>query len=414
MVAVGLAVANRSASDPWPQIGFVVVCVGYALLGALIASREPQNPIGWLFLAIGLFELISQGLALQYAIYALVIDPTGLPVASAALWLGSQAFDSVFVLAITLLLLWFPDGRPLTRRWGVAVWAAVVGAVFGSAHAFAAFQLDPPLGAFQNPFVATGTIGSIVGWLYNVSGALSVSAFFAGIASSIVRFHRSSGTQRVQLKWFAAAIATLLMVVVLLIVINLAWNRDFGNAMFIPAFTLIPAATGVAMLRYRLYEIDVIIRKTLVYATLAVILALFYLGAISLMSWAFRSLTGQSSALAVTVSTLAVAAAFQPLRSRIQRVVDHRFYRNKYDANRTLEAFNGRLREQIDLDVLHTEVLGVVTETLRPSHATLWLRPTEPRGEPGHLFHDQPGREREFVDAVTVTEDEKATEGWRR
>ena len=144
------------------------------------------------------------------------------------------------------------------------------------------------------------------------------------------------------------------------------------------------------------------------------ILALFYLGAISLMSWAFRSLTGQSSALAVTVSTLAVAAAFQPLRSRIQRVVDHRFYRNKYDANRTLEAFNGRLREQIDLDVLHTEVLGVVTETLRPSHATLWLRPTEPRGEPGHLFYDQPGREREFVDAVTVTEDEKAIEGWRR
>ncbi len=357
----------------------MVVCVGYALLGALIASREPRNPIGWLFLAIGLFELITQGVALQYAVYALVVYPTGLPGTSAALWLGSQAGDSVFVLVMTLLLLWFPDGRPLTRRWRVAVWCAVVGAILGSAHAFAAFQLDPPLGAFQNPFVATGALGSIVGWLYNVSGALTVGAFFAGIASTIVRFHRSSGTQRAQLKWFAAAIATLLMVIVLLIVINLAWNRDFGNALFIPAFTLIPAATGVAMLRYRLYEIDVIIRKTLVYAALAATLALVYLGGVSLTTWVLRSVTGQSSALAVTLSTLAVAAAFQPLRSRIQRTVDHRFYRRKYDAAQALQGFSSRMREQVDLDAVHTEVLAVVADTLQPSQASLWLRPQDER-----------------------------------
>jgi hypothetical protein len=148
---------------------------------------------------------------------------------------------------------------------------------------------------------------------------------------------------------------------------------------FLAGLWLIPASVGIAILRYRLYEIDVIIRKTLVYAALAATLALMYLGGISLTTWALRSVIGQSSALGVTLSTLAVAAAFQPLRTRIQRTVDHRFYRRNYDASKTLEAFSGRLREQIDLTALHSEVLGVVTDTVQPSHASLWIRPSEPK-----------------------------------
>ena len=145
------------------------------------------------------------------------------------------------------------------------------------------------------------------------------------------------------------------------------------------SFGLIPVAIGIAVLRYRLYEIDVIIRKTLVYAVLIGALALVYLGGISLIGWTLRDVAGQSSTLAITLSTLAVAAAFQPLRHRIQQAVDRRFYRQTYDAQRTLDAFNGRLREHVDLDSLQNEVLGVARETLQPGHATLWLRPPTTR-----------------------------------
>ena len=214
--------------------------------------------------------------------------------------------------------------------------------------------------------------------LYQVSGPLLIGSFFAGIACVALRFRRSREIERQQLKWFAAAVMTVLAVIVVVFAVYQATGRNHSDAIFLIGTSIIPVATGLAMLRYRLYEIDVIMRRTVVYSALIVALAALYLGGVALLGWIFRSVTGQSGALAVTVSTLLVAAAFQPLRHRIQRTVDHRFYRRKYDAAVTLDAFSGRLREQIDLDALQTEVLGVVTETLQPSHASLWLRTVEP------------------------------------
>ena len=214
------------------------------------------------------------------------------------------------------------------------------------------------------------------------AGALGV--IVGAAVMQIRRFRRADGDLRQQLKWFGAAA---IFNAVVLASAPVFWNVGGGwgtvwGGLYLIALTALPLATGVAILRYRLYEIDVIIRKTLVYTALAATLAVVYLGGISLTTWALRWVTGQSGALAVTLSTLAVAAVFQPLRTRIQRAVDRHFYRRRYDTVETLEAFSSRLRQQIDLHALETEVLGVATEALQPSHATLWLRRTGPEAEP--------------------------------
>jgi hypothetical protein len=202
--------------------------------------------------------------------------------------------------------------------------------------------------------------------------------------SLVVRYRRSGAFERQQIKWLAAAATTATVLYPVGLFSTGAFGTSSGpeplwqriaEAAFLGAFALISISIGVAVLRYRLYGIDVIIRRTLVYAALVGCLAVLYLVGVFAIQAAVRSVSGQSGTLAVTVSTLLVAAAFQPLRTRIQRAVDHRFYRSRYDAARTLEAFSGRLREQVDLETVTDEVLGVVRHTLRPAHATLWLKP---------------------------------------
>ena len=308
-----LGVLDRSSQAAFPQLFELLVLLAYAVMGAVVARRQPRNPIGWLYLAIG-FATSLNIFAEQYAVRSLVADPGSLPYPKAALWLGSPALDSLFILVVTLVLLLFPNGRPLTRRWRFAVWIAVAGAALGLSEAFVDYPLEAPLAGYHNPLLVTGAAGSVIGGLYQVSGPLLIGSFFAGIACVALRFRRSRGIERQQLKWFAAAVMTVLAVIVVVFAAYQATGRDYSDAIFLIGTSIIPVATGLAMLRYRLYEIDVIIRRTVVYAALIAALAALYLGGVALLGWIFRSVTGQSGALAVTLSTLLVAAAFQPLR----------------------------------------------------------------------------------------------------
>jgi hypothetical protein len=376
-LAVTLDVLDRPVQPVLRNALPLLVPIGYALMGALIVARQPGNAIGWLYAAVGLSLSLTAGLAQSYAIYTLLVRPGALPGGNFALWLQSPALDSVFLVMMMLLLLLFPNGRPLTPRWRIAVWAAAIGTVLGLSQAFQPFHIDPPLESFQNPYIATGAAATLLGWAGNASELPLLAGVVCGIVSVVLRFRRSRGVERQQLRWFAAAVVAIVVVVLVTITIYLITGRSYDAAVFIASVAMLPAATGIAILRYRLYEIDVIIRRTLVYTVLVVVLAGLYLGGVTLAGGLLRGVTGGSGTIGVTVSTLAVAAAFQPLRTRIQRTIDHRFYRRRYDAARTLEAFSGRLREQVDIETVSGEVLDVVRETLQPAHATLWLRPGE-------------------------------------
>ncbi len=349
--------------------------LGCAFVGLVLCLRVPRNAIGWLFLITGF--LIGVGkLGDAYSGVAPALF------ASRAAALDASLFEPLVLFLLPALLLLFPDGRLPSPRWRPLGWlwaVGVLGFVVGTALAPDSGSLDSGR-AWHNPIGIGGIVGSVAEFIAFL-GIMTVFVLMVAAAVSLVRrYRRATGLLRQQLKWFGAASIVLAIVVVCL---PLSWTSDVWtkpySALLSAAGTGLVVATGVAILRYRLYEIDVIIRKTLVYTALAAMLAALYLGGIWATTSVFRSVTGQSGALAVTLSTLAVAAAFQPLRTRIQRGVDHRFYRRKYDATRTLHDFNNRLREQIDLDALHSEVLGVVTDTVHPSHASLWLRPTEPK-----------------------------------
>ena len=363
------AVATLSDTVDWVSL------FAYPLVGVMIARRHPRNPIGWVFIALGLTEGVA-GLLQAYGEYTLINNPGVWPGGAVAALTAGAIFPAPYLLSAVVLLTLVPDGRPLSRRWGLVPAVAVIAAVPFAASFLVTATIDTTSRSLPNPYAAHGLLQTVSNGATIVSAIALATCLLLSVISLGLRFRRATGIERQQLKWIVAAgAATLVSVVVYLPVAG----GDSPVALTLLtlwslAAASIPIAAGFAILRYRLYEIDLIIRKTLVYAALAATLALVYLGGISLTTWIFRSVTGQSSALAVTLSTLAVAAAFHPLRTRIQRTVDHHFYRRRYDAGQTLEAFSGRLREEIDLDALHTEVLAVVTDTLQPSQASLWLR----------------------------------------
>ncbi len=367
--AIGLAV-RADLPLSWVVIP-VAPTLGCATVGLVLCLRVPRNPIGWLFLSVGVIVAFGK-LCDAYSAASLGLPGRGAAAVSAAV------FEPLVLLVLPPLLVLFPEGRLPSRRWRVvgAVWlVAVVLFVFGIVFADDVVNLDSGA-VLDSRHGLGGTFGEAPGFAGFI-GLLAVFAMTVAAAVSLVgRYRRATGLLRQQLKWFGGAASVLAAVVASAPLIwFLPWSDLVVSALVAAAGTGLVVATGIAILRYRLYEIDVIIRRTLIYAALILVLALVYLGGISLMGWAFRSLTGQSGALAVTISTLIVAAAFQPLRSRIQRAVDHRFYRGKYDAANTLDAFAGRLRHQIELDSLSAGVLDVVNTTLQPSHASLWLRP---------------------------------------
>ncbi len=359
---------------------FLVLSLTFGGVGALVAWRMPENRIGWIFCVIGVFGGASV-LAWAYADYSLNVTLHPLPGADAAAAFPSEGLAPL--LGIAMLV--FPDGRLPSRRWRpVAALLALAMALLLVSDCLRPGPFDEPFQAASNPFGVSGLRGDMIvvndtGWAL-VPVGLSLAA-----ASLLIRLRGARGVVRRQLQLVLAVGALVAVAVAADMSTWLLWpdgNLEMRIAVIGLAFAAFPAATGVAILRHRLYDIDVVIRRTVSYAVLVAALAGLYFGGVYVAQAALRSVSGQSSTLAVTASTLLVAAAFQPLRRRIQQAVDRRFYRSRYDARRTLEDLASGLRRQVDIESLRSEVLEAVNETLHPAHASLWLRAPHPVTNP--------------------------------
>ncbi|MGH3147625.1 MAG: hypothetical protein ACRDTR_17670 [Rubrobacter sp.] len=361
------------------DIWFLLVSLSFATVGALVASRQPGNAIGWIFCALGVCNSLAvagQG----YAIYALLTGPAYLTGGAVANWLSSLLAGPIVFAMFALVLLLFPDGRPLSRRWRPFVWLDLIAVALIFVFAFKPGPLDTSLLDANNPFGIEGA-GALLEALGIAGIFLTLAVAIAGAVSLVLRLRRSRGDERQQLKWFVFAGAVFCAAFATGPVLwSLPPSSGFGwiwTVLFLSAVSTIPAATGIAMLKYRLYDIDLVINKTLVYVSLTATLAFAYLGGVISSQYILRTLTGGGSQLAVVASTLIIAAMFNPFRRRIQGFIDRLFYRRKYDAAKTLETFSAKLRDETDLDALGDELVVAVRETMQPEHASLWLRDTE-------------------------------------
>ncbi len=344
---------------------FVLIAAPFAVVGALVASRRPRNPLGWLFLT---FAVVAAFLAFsdQYAVYTLVDHPGSLPGGAWVAWLSSGIWHPAFGLFVFAFLL-FPDGRLPSARWRPVAWISVANYLVGG---MIGLLWNPLFGEFfpyaEPPFrlpsylIADVTFGVFI---FVNFGLLALSG-----VSLVLRLRRAAGVERQQLKWFVYA------VVLFALVFPPSVFAFSDGRLIVALLPLVPAAAGIAILKHRLYDIDVIVNRTLVYGALTAMLALVYLGGVVILQRIFVGLTGQESQFAVVASTLAIAALFNPLRGRIQGFVDRRFYRDKYDARRTLEGFGAKLRDETVLEDLTGELVGVVRDTVRPAHVSLWIR----------------------------------------
>jgi hypothetical protein len=343
------------------------------VVGVVIVAHRPGNAVGWIFSAIGLLTATGV-LATEYAAYAARTRPDLSPGVVLAAWYTSWWWFPTLVLVLVFTPLVFPTGRLLSARWRpVAVVAAAVTAVV-----IALSALQPTLQdedhPVRNPIGVVGVPDPEEGALGAVGFGLLLLCAAAAVASVVLRFRRARGVERQQLKWFAYA-ATL-VILFLLLTDYLLPSSGVVEVLYGLVVALVPVAAGVAILRYRLYEIDRLINRTLVYGLLTAILGLVYAGVVLILGQVFGGVTEDPPSWAVAGATLAAAALFQPARRRTQDVVDRRFNQRKYDAAKTIQAFSTRLRDEIDLDTLSTELLAVVDQTMEPTRVSLWLRPS--------------------------------------
>jgi hypothetical protein len=383
--AVIIAIADPNASgpvdpsarpDPNDELAGGGVLVGvlqsltfcaFAVSGAVMAARRPRNPVGWLFSAAALF---LGSLSLSSALYWHLAfgDPSPSGSAELLLWIEAWAWVPAVVCLFILIPLLFPTGRAPTSRWRPVGWtAAGAGSLLVVGSAFAPGSLENYPWA-DNPLGIEGFPGKT---LAGIGFFGCVLAALAAIASLVVRYRRSHGVERQQLKWMTAAGALLVLSFVAGGLLTDWVSEQAGWAALVVGLSIVAMAVAIALLRYRLYDLDVVVNRALVYAVLTVMLAGSYFGLVLLL----QIVLSPSSDLAVAGSTLAVAALFRPARSRIQRAVDRRFYRRRYDAAHTLERFGARMRDEVDLDALGGELSAVVANTMQPAHVSLWVRP---------------------------------------
>jgi hypothetical protein len=361
--------------DPAGFIAFICAFGAFGLVGALIIWQRPGNVLGWILAAIGLLAAWG-GSADTYVDLAHDAGRSIDLLYLVAVWTSLWYWFPLLGLTLIFAPLLFPEGRPPSPRWRPVVWAAgsvlllvVFLAAFRERIEFPGYSIDNPVGipGIEDP--EKSRLGSILFGLFIVF-------LVAALASVVVRYLRSGGVQRQQIKWLM--LATLLAA--LMVFFEEITRIDVETEVpFATSIALFPVAIAVAIFRYRLYDIDIIINRALVYGALTVSLVLAYGGSVATTQTAFRLLTGQEQQpqLAVVVSTLAIAALFSPLRRRLQGLVDRRFYRRKYDAAKTLQRFGVRLRDETDLEQLHADLLSVVRETVQPAHVSLWLRPPD-------------------------------------
>ncbi len=379
LTALGLLLLALSVSHPGvPIFGHwldsTLAAIAFSTVGAVIAPRTPSdNRIGWLFCVVGLLFAVAHFSA-EYAIYTLLAAPgSSLAGGEAAAWLASWLW-LVQLGSVVLVILLFPDGRLPSRGWRwfarLGAFLVLVGAVWNALAPGPIIALGP----IRNPL----GVESLPNAYQTAEGAVNTLMLVAAI-SLFIRLRRAREPERQQIKWFVYAIALVVSAAIVTYPVSEAigsvWLHWIGFVPFIVGVMSIPVSMGIAILRYRLYEIDIIINRTLVYGSLTVMLVAVYLGGIVVLQRAFVLLTGEQSTLAVVASTLLIAALFTPLRRRIQSFIDRRFYRRKYDARKTLEAFSAHLRDETDLQALSDDLVGVVRETMQPAHASLWMRP---------------------------------------
>jgi hypothetical protein len=389
VAAIALHVLARSVDSPgeWSTLGALGRVLGFLpflafpLVGALIASRRPRNWVGWILLSDGLLWTLGSVLD-SYRVYGLA-RPGSVPFPVAVYALSQWLWvPGVGLFAVYLILL-FPDGRLPSRRWRPLAWSS--GAVMALLSAGIVLSPGPLNGlkGVRNPFGLERFPWIIDAFL--VVLPLLPLCMLASAASLVLRYRRAGEEVREQIKWiaFAALFVCVLGMIdigasVLLVPMSASgrepsWLAFLDQVVFL-SYAGVPIAVGIAVLKYRLYDIDVIINRALVYAPLSAMLALVYVGGVVGMQALFRATTGQESTLAVVASTLAIAALFNPLRRRVQSFVDRRFYRNRYDARKTLEEFAVKLRDETDIEALNEDLVGVVQETMQPAHVSLWLR----------------------------------------
>jgi hypothetical protein len=387
VAAIPLWLANHAVLLSRYSVGddfapHVFLVPGYATVGAVIAARR-RNLIGWLFLGFGLVAALMT-FGSTYFIRGLIVTPGSLPAARVAGWLGTVLWPSGY-LFLTLVLLLFPDGRLPSPRWRpVAVVLAVswTGVILDTAFAPVTTTVQDL--AFTNPVAIQALAHS--SWRAVAHGTLAIAFLSLGAAAlaPLLRFRRADPVQRQQLKWFVFIIGVCVVSVLVAIAVQgflLVVAAVFWNVALAGVVVGLPVAVGVAILRYRLYDIDRLISRALVYATLTVTLGVSYGGLVLVLGQLFGTVGERTPSWAVAGATLAVAALFQPARRRIQQTVDRRFNRRRYNAARTVQGFAVRLRDQVDLQALHAELLAVVDQTMQPTTASLWLRPT-PRAVP--------------------------------
>jgi hypothetical protein len=394
LIASGvLYVLARSAQFPVDWVLFLadwVLFLAFPIVGALIAARRPRNPIGWILLADGLLWMFL-GMTDYYSIYG-VARPDSVPFPVAVGTIGNQWLwvPTVGLLGIYLILL-FPDGKLASKRWRPLAWfSGVMIVVLSITEGLAPGPLENQ-GGVRNPF-GLEAFPWLEGLQWIILPLLPL-CILASAVSMVSRFRRSRGEVRQQIKWFTfvAAFAGLMYFIVMIgqVVIVLRSDDNLPQAplwvelLFSLAalgFAGVPVAIGFAVLKYRLYDIDVVINLTLVYGSLTAMLVAVYFGGVAMTQTILRALTGHTEQpqLSIVISTLVVAALFNPLRRRLQSFIDRRFYRKKYDARKTLEAFSARLRDETDLETLNNDLADVIKETMQPAHVSLWLRPDRP------------------------------------
>ncbi len=374
--SAGYALYRVSGSPPPSTLTTLLSFLAFPAIGALIVSRRPQNTIGWIFCAIGLGTGVTafSGGFVQHAL------ATGAD-AELATGLVDAVGNGMWIVNLglgSLLLYLFPDGRLPSRRWRAFLWLDVAVLVVTSLSDL----LRPgPLEQVGNRQLVVNPVGIPAAAPLLLAGdvvghILFVPVVLAAIVSVIVRYRHAQGGQRQQIKWFVSGAAS--MALVIAVTANVFPEQSAaGNFGFALAFVLLPVGAGIGVLRYRLYDIDIIINRTLVYGSLTVLLAAVYFGSVVGLQHLAAALAGSQASgnpLIIVLSTLLIAALFIPLRRRIQRTIDRHFYRAKYDTARTLERFAAALRSETDLNGLSDHLVGVVDETMRPAHVSLWLR----------------------------------------
>ena len=359
LTVIGLAVAIALPSaeadeDVWSLVATLVFALSFATVGALVASRRPDSPLGWIMCGAGLAYAVG-GVSIAYVESTLAREDDDVLV-TVMDWVSGWVWMLGIGPAATFLLLLFPTGRLPSRRWLPVARAAAV----ALALMVAGIALTPLPGA-----EVAAALGSL----------LLLLTALASVASLVFRFRRARAEERRQLKWltYAAAVAGLVLLLIIVAESTTGVSDEVSNTLVSVSVAALPVSMGIAILRHGLFDIDVVINRTLVYGALTATLVGAYVSIVLLLQLALSPLTEESD-LAIAGSTLAVAALFRPARARIQSFVDRRFYRSRYDAARTLESFGARLRDEVDVDALGGELRGVVAQTMQPAHVSLWLR----------------------------------------